>query len=183
MIEKAVEILKKGGIVLYPTDTLYALGVDFENEEAVQKLRTLKGRYKDKPIPVMVSDISMARKYVKINDLAEKLITKFLPGKLTLVLPKIGGVEMGIRIPNNVTALELVRKLGRPITVTSANLSGEKTFSNVRDILDQLGSQIDYVIDEGIIEGDPSTIVDLTDGFRIQREGAISKEELTEWIK
>lgn len=180
-IKEAVSVLRNGGVVLYPTDTLYALGVDALNANAVKKLRDVKGSYKE--TSVAVSDIEMMRQYTNINETAERIIEKFLPGKLTLLLekkvdlPVISGDKLGIRIPDNKTALTLVKELGSPITVTSANLSGKVTGTSVEEILQDIS--VDYVLDEGILEGEASTIVDLTgDEIKIQREGAISKEDL-----
>lgn len=174
MIKEAVEVLKKGGVVLYPTDTLYGLGVDYENKQAVEKLRNLKG---GKRMSVIVSDIEMAKKYVEIDERTEKIIQEFLPGKLTLILPKIGGGNLGVRIPNNDIALNLVKALGRPITSTSANKTGEPTKFSVEDILKDI--EVDYVLDGGVLKDHASTIIDLTgEDIKILREGAITKEQL-----
>ncbi|MEK7613733.1 MAG: L-threonylcarbamoyladenylate synthase [Patescibacteria group bacterium] len=180
-------------IVLYPTDTLYGLGVDATNPEAVLRLQDLKGRGEEKPISIVVSDLAMMKNYAIVTPLAERLITQFLPGKLTLVLcskpgfqtPGVVGADgsVGIRIPNHPTPLRLVRELGKPITATSANVSGMVPESTPQKILAQFkekASWITEVFDEGALpENDASTVVDARgDKPVILREGAIAVSEI-----
>ena len=193
-VNKAVEILKKGGIVLYPTDTVYALAVDATNREAISKLKILKGRDENKPISVVVSDIKMAELYVEVNEIGKKLAEKFLPGALTIIFEKkdnvldelVGGERtLGIRIPNNKFCLELAQVFGKPYTATSANISNMETKNSVPEILEQFGrnvSLIDYVVDAGKLGGGkPSTIVDVHEGeIKILREGAIDSGQILE---
>ncbi len=181
MIQKAVEVLKQGGIVLYPTDTLYALGVDATNARAVKKLRDVKGSYKE--TSVVVSDLAMAKEYTDIDERAERIMNAFLPGKLTLLLPKtknlpvITGDVLGIRIPDNEIARALARELGRPVTATSANKTGVETKSSVDEILKDI--TVDYVIDVGLLSSSASTVVDVTlEDIQIIREGEVTKEQL-----
>ncbi len=168
-----VHILRSGGVLLYPTDTLYGLGVDALNVEALKKLRALKGREEGKPISIIVSDIDMASRYAEVTPLARLLSEKFLPGKLTLVLTAksalpeeltAGTGTVGIRIPNHVLCLNLARELDRPFTATSANVSDLEPKNNVPEILVQFGdkaSLIERVIDSGeLLESLPSTVVD-----------------------
>lgn len=188
----ALEVLQEGGILLFPTDTLYGLGVDALNPEALKKLRELKGREEKKAISIIVSDLEMARTYAEVTPLAEKLARRFLPGKLTLVLaakPNLpeeltaGTGTIGIRIPNHLICLKLARELGRPFTATSANVAGEEPKRSVPEILAQFGdksSLIGKVIDSGeLVESLPSTVVDARgDKLVVIREGAISKEDI-----
>lgn len=180
-------------IALYPTDTLYGLGVDATNSEMIQKLKDLKGRGDEKHISIAVSGIEMLERYAEITPLAEKLIEKFLPGKLTIVLkPKdlpleLGteGVEVGVRIPAHEKTLELIRKFGKPITATSANISGMPVEKTPEKILKQLGnkaSEITQIIDEEELSpSEPSTVVDARgEEPIIIREGAISKKKISE---
>lgn len=178
-------------IVLYPTDTLYGLGVDATDPEAVMRLKELKGRDDRKPISIAVSDIEMMKQYAKVTPLAETLAKKFLPGKLTLILNAknlpdeltAGDGTIGVRIPNHPKALELIKKTRKPITATSANVSGMETESTPERILAQFGekaSWITKIIDSGELPpSGPSTVVDARgEEIIIIREGAISKEEL-----
>jgi len=186
------DILNSGGILLYPTDTLYGLGVDALSVEALKKLRALKGREDGKPISIVVSDMEMAEEYAEVTPLALKLAEAFLPGKLTLILKAksnlpteltAGTGTVGIRIPNHVLCLNIVRELGRPYTATSANVSDMDSKNTVSEILAQFGAEahmIDRVIDVGeLLESLPSTVVDARgDMPHILREGAISKEDI-----
>lgn len=189
-------------ITLYPTDTVYGLGVDATDAEAVLRLIELKGRptfaeasvgKERKPISIIVSDLEMAEKYAVITPLARKLAEKFLPGKLTLVLeakdtlPKeitAGTGTVGIRIPNHPVPIRLVRELGKPITATSANVADLPTESTPAKILAQFGKRADLiyqVIDEGgLPESLPSTVVDARGEVpKVLREGALSLEEIS----
>lgn len=186
------DILDEGGILLYPTDTLYGLGVDALNIDALKKLRALKGREDGKPISIVVADMKMAEEYAEVTPLALRLAEVFLPGKLTLILNAkdslpieltAGTGTVGVRIPNNILCLNLARQLGRPYTATSANVSDMDSKSSVSEILAQFGPQagmIDRVIDAGeLLESLPSTVVDVRgDTPHIIREGAISKEDI-----
>ena len=156
-MDTALSVLNKGGIVLFPTDTIYGLGVDATNADAVKRLRELKGRpafaelrrgKAGKPISIMVSDMAMAEKYAVVTPLAKKLAEKFLPGKLTLVLEAkdtlsdevtAGTGTVGIRIPDHPIALQMVKDFGKPITATSANVSDMPTMNSVPEILKQFG--------------------------------------------
>ena len=182
-------------IILYPTDTLYGLGVDATNPEMVQKLNTLKGRGSEKHLSIAVADTAMLEKYAEITPLAERLIEKFLPGKLTLILnvrdPGFGHIAyegtIGVRIPNQEQVLELIREFGKPITATSANVSGMTPERTPESILKQFGEKagmITKVIDIGELPpSEPSTVVDAR-GEKpvIIREGAISKVAIFESV-
>ena len=195
-------MLGKGAIVLYPTDTLYGLGVDATNPEAVLRLKKLKGRPvsaglrrgegRAKPISIMVADMAMAEKYAVVTPLAKKLAEKLLPGKLTIVLDAkstlpeeltAGTGTVGIRIPNHPIALQLVREFGKPITATSANVSDMPPERSPEKILAQFGKRADLIyqiIDAGELpESLPSTVVDARgEAPKIIRESAISKEKI-----
>src|SRR3989344_7237171 len=154
--ERAAEVLRAGGVVLYPTDTLYGLGADAFSDEAVAKVYAIKGRETDKPIHCIVADIEMAEQYAEMSRAAEHLAAAFLPGALTLILsakggPAFGGKKLGsgilhgmdaigIRIPKNDFCIALAKKFGKPYTTTSANVSGEVPQGSVEEILAQLGA-------------------------------------------
>lgn len=201
-VKAAIKKLRVGGVVVYPTDTLYGLGADALSNEAVSKVYTIKGRDERKPIHAIVADMAMMEKYAEVPDMARMLAKEFLPGPLTLILKKREGVEtgiarkigtIGIRIPNNPFCRALAKKFGKPITTTSANRSGRKTEHTVKAIAEQLGGgshsnilqnvrmrNIDLVIDAGELpEKQPSTVVDLTGNEPIiLREGAISVADI-----
>lgn len=178
-LKAARTILEGGGIVLYPTDTLYGLGVNAFNEEAVKRLYRLKRRPLNKPISICLHDTKWIRKVAHINPKIERLITKLLPGPFTIILKKkntvpqilTGGTEkIGIRIPDNIISRELSKEF--PITSTSANISGMKTHNNIKDIIQQIG-EVDIAIDAGPLKGGASTVIDLTlDPPKILRKGA-----------
>lgn len=189
---KAAGALRSGGIILYPTDTLYGLGADAFSDEAVDKIYAIKNRDPNKPIHAIFSDIQMVEEYAAVTDLARKLAEKFLPGALTLVLKKKIGIEtgiargmetVGVRIPNNTFCIETARSFGRPFTATSANISNEVTGLSIEEIFSQLGERkkmIDLVVDGGALPLQaPSTVVSLVSGTPvILRIGAISKKDI-----
>jgi len=176
VVEKAVEILAGGGIVIYPTETLYGVGVDATNPKAVKKLSEYKNRPLGKPYSIAVSDTKMAEEYVELNETARNLYREFLPGPLTViskgkhsVSPGIESEDgtLGIRIPDYKLVTDIVKKLGKPMTSTSANASYKKRPYKISDILENLSQKqkdlIDLIIDAGTLpKNDPSTVVDTT---------------------
>ena len=191
---RAAQIMASGGVVLYPTDTVYGLGADALSDEAVAKIYAIKGRDEKKPIHAIVADMTMAERYGEVNDLALKLAKTFLPGPLTLILKKKEGIEtgiargigtFGIRIPGNTFCVELAHAFGHPYTTTSANVSGVAPGRSVDDIIDQFEERaklIDLAIDAGKLpQLKPSTIVDVSgDRMVILREGAIAAQDFDE---
>ena len=190
--EQAAQILREGGVILYPTDTLYWLGADAFSDDAVHKIYEIKGRDPQKPIHAIFADVSMIERYAELNDVARALIKKFLPGALTLILKKKdtvqGGIArdretIGVRIPNNSFCIEVAQIYGAPYTATSANLAGERTEDSVKSILKQLGDRavnIDAAFDGGVQSTRvASTVVDLSgETVRILRESAISAAQI-----
>jgi L-threonylcarbamoyladenylate synthase len=187
--EKAARILKKGGVVLFPTDTVYGLAADAGNPKALAMLREIKGREKKKPISVIVPSIASISTYAVMDDVARSLADRFLPGAITLVLTATSRIpeeltlfgKVGIRIPDDAFCLALAKAFGKPYTATSANRSGRETPASVREALNQFGHHahdIDLVIDAGPHDGKkPSTVVTVTDGIPyVLREGAIPRE-------
>jgi L-threonylcarbamoyladenylate synthase len=187
-VAKAAEILKRGGMIVYPTETAYGLGVDATNEPAVTKVFNLKKRMPAKAFHVIVSDTAMAKNYVDWTPLAEELAKKYLPGPLTLVLKKkpfvsdilTGGLPtLGIRMPDYNFCLDLAKAFGKPYTATSANISNEATCYSVNQVMLQFGDEItavDLVVDGGLLPGVlPSTVVDATgDAPKVLRPGPIA---------
>lgn len=185
-VGEAVEILKKGGLVIYPTDTLYGLGCNALDELAIKSVFAVKKRPTSNPLSIAVSDVEMMKEYAELPEAAEKLADAFLPGPLTIVLKKknlpdilTGGLaKVGIRIPNSDIALKLTELLGAPITATSANISGNSPPVSVEEAISQI-PEADVILNRGPLrERVPSTIVDLSGKPKILREGAIKKAEL-----
>jgi len=188
-IDRAVEVLRRGGLVAYPTDTVYGLGADPTNDAAVYRLFEAKERDPEQPTPLLIaSPEALAYVVDDLPDTALRLLRKFWPGALTIVLAKaqrfhskaIMGATVGLRLPNHLVPRELARRLGGPITGTSANRTGGPEPLTADDVRAQLGEAVDLIIDGGPCPGGtPSTVVDCAvDPPRIVREGAISREEL-----
>ncbi|MFQ6128445.1 MAG: L-threonylcarbamoyladenylate synthase [Thermoplasmata archaeon] len=180
--------LVEGRLVVFPTETLYGLGGDPENEMAVERIYRLKGRPGGDPLPIAVSSWEGIERIAIVSKLARTLFDEFLPGPLTLVLKKKKPSSfrsistddtIGIRIPLQPLVAELAEEFG-PITATSANLHGGENPTSVEKAIEQLGSKVDYYIDGGkTILGAPSTVVDLSQNeIRILREGAIQRERI-----
>jgi L-threonylcarbamoyladenylate synthase len=175
-VETAIEILKSGGLVIYPTETLYGIGADATNAEAVKKLTEYKDRPFGKPYSIAVTDQKMAEEYVELNATARGLYKEFLPGPLTVIsngLHRVApGVEseegtLGVRIPDYKLVIDIVKKFGKAITATSANASYKKRPYKVSDILenisDKQNSLVDLIIDAGTLpRNEPSTVIDTT---------------------
>lgn len=187
---EAVGLLRDGGIIAYPTETLYGLGVDGTNEEAVEKIFTVKGRSYTAPVSLIIGSWSdLERLTLNIPPSGRKLAEAFWPGGLTILFTAAPAVskkltagtgKIGIRFSSDPIADLLARRLGRPITATSANRSGGDECRSAREVLAVLGDRLDAVIDGGTTPGPPgSTIVDVTiDPPLVVREGVISKRRL-----
>lgn len=189
-LDKAVETIKSGGIVAYPTETVYGLAVDPFNNVAVEKLFGLKGRSDNNPISLIVSDTEVVKTLVEeIPALAKELMEKFWPGPLTIIfkakatLPKAitaGTGKVGLRVSSSETALRLVTQAGAPITATSANPTGKPAATTTTQVREYFGEAIDVIIDgKRLTDTTASTVVDITTGsIAIVREGAISEKDL-----
>jgi len=194
-ISEAATTIRTGGLVLYPTETVYGLGADACSDEAVAKVFVAKARPLENPIPVAVNSLELAQQIAELTPIAELVFKKFLPGPLTVVVkakPKkisklvTGGTEnIGVRFPDHPVVLKLIDFVGGPITATSANLSGKSAPITIREALEQLGKRVDVVLDSGKCRlGAPSTVVDLSsDAPRVLREGPISRKELSKILK
>ena len=194
---RASKVLRNGGVVMYPTDTLYGLGADAFSDKAVDKIYAIKGRDEKKPIHCIVADIAMAEEYAEVTDDARLLFERLLAGGLTVILKKreavVGGIArgldtIGIRIPHNDFCIQLAGAFGEPFTATSANLAGHEHQWSVEAILKQLGpnaEMIDLIIDAGELPPSaPSTVVDLSgEDPLIVREGAIAAADIWNAIR
>lgn len=174
IIELAAKVIKNGGMVVYPTDTIYGIGANALDKSAVKKIFSVKGREKTKPLSVAVSDIKMAKKYCLIGKTQEEIFKTLLPGPFTLIFQKtkkrkiFAGDKntLAIRVPRSKITAMLSKKLGIPFTATSANLSGMAGNGDINKVLRQLKNkkdQIDLVLDAGVLPArNPSVIIDLT---------------------
>jgi len=181
-INKAVEVLKNGGVIIYPTDTVYGFGCDIFNKEALERIYAIKQDAGTKLFSFICPDLKDITKYAKVSDYAYKMMKKLLPGPYTFVLHAVREVPkklwtkrrtVGIRIPNNVIALTLAKELGNPIISTSVtNHKGEILFDPA-EIQAIFNSQVDLMLSSGALEGKPSSIIDLSNEEpEIIREGA-----------
>jgi L-threonylcarbamoyladenylate synthase len=191
----AVEALKRGDVIVFPTETLYGLGADALNEAAVEKVFHLKGRDSRNPIPVLVADQEMLHTLVtKVPMTAQKLMDRYWPGPLTLVLPgrknipkplcnPAGGV--GVRISSQPIATLLVNGLGRPLTATSANPSGKEPARTLQEAKNYFAQRVDVFVDGGALTSKSgSTVVEvMEESMKIIREGEISGEELQRFLR
>jgi L-threonylcarbamoyladenylate synthase len=190
-IKLAVEVLKKGGLVAYPTDTVYGLGADPLNEKAVARIYEVKNRPHNSPLPLLLADKSDLLKIALIvPEIAWRLAERFWPGGLTLVVKKnvwvpanitAGGDTIAVRIPDHPVTIALIRGLGNPIVGTSANLSRKPSPVTAEEVSKQLGNKVDLIVDSGRCPGGiESTVVDVSAAFpTIVREGAIPREDIT----
>jgi L-threonylcarbamoyladenylate synthase len=191
---RALEILQSGGLVAFPTDTVYGLGALAFDGEAVKRIYAAKDRPVEKAIPVLIGDQEdLGKVCSEIPKIALQLAACFWPGPLTMVVPKCpelpeavsAGPTIGVRIPDHQAARSFLRLSG-PMAVTSANLSGRQSPSTAQEVLDQLGGRIALILDGGKTPGGvPSTVVDCTGAVpKVLRIGSISKNEiLAELVK
>jgi tRNA threonylcarbamoyl adenosine modification protein (Sua5/YciO/YrdC/YwlC family) len=182
LIRKVAEILKSGGIVVYPTDTYYGIGCDLMNPRAIERIYQLKRRDKSKPFSFICSDLTNISQYAKVSNYAYRTMKRLLPGPYTFILegsklvPKIMLTKRktaGIRVPANEICLALVRELGHPIITTSATTAEGESIHDASLIHDHFGKQVDVVIEGCPVSGEPSSIVSLIDDTpQIIRRGA-----------
>ncbi len=188
--------LKKGKIVVFPTDTVYGIGTNAYDKEACERIYEVKGRPKNKPLSILISDISMLKELVEnVSEVEQKLIDAFWPGYLTIkfkkresILPSVvssGDEYVRIRLIKEGLIYKLIKTSGVPIVAPSANLSGSLTGTKIENIVKELGGKVDYILDCGDIESDTvSTIVQVENGqVLIIREGKIKKEELEKVVR
>ncbi|MBI4523454.1 MAG: threonylcarbamoyl-AMP synthase [Deltaproteobacteria bacterium] len=190
VFSRALEALRRGEVVVYPTETFYGLGADALSASAVEAVVALKGRDPQSPVPLIVADRGMLATVVQeIPRIAEILIERFWPGPLTLVLPglkdlpgpllnKSGGV--GVRISSHPLATRLTRESGRPLTATSANLSGKQPAKTIEEAMSYFSGKIEIFLDGGKLRGKKgSTVVEIRDNELVPiREGEISLSDL-----
>ncbi len=185
-IEKAAEVLKLGGIIAYPTETVYGLGANIFNETAIRRLFEIKRRSLSKPISVGVADFKMLESIAYVFEKDKEILEKLLPGPVTIILPRkevvsdlltAGRDLIGIRFPENKTIREIIEKAGFPITATSANFSGEEDVTEAKYV----EPDVDFVVDGECKYKRPSTVVDLINR-KILREG-VNLEQVKQALK
>ena len=193
-IEKIESILKSGGVIAFPTETVFGLAVMSDKKENFDKLVKVKNRAPDKPFTLMISKIEQVEKIVEINDKIKKIINKFMPGPLTLILkvkenveiPKfldLGSGFIGIRMPKDSFILKLIDNLNCPLLVPSANKSNQTPAKNIDEIIKVFNDEIDCVVDGESGSGVPSTVAKIVDNnIFILREGIITKKDLEECL-
>jgi len=189
-IKEAAQIIKNGGIVVFPTETVYGIGVNALDETAIKKLYEVKERPLNKPISLLVNSMEMVEKIAKeISEVEYNIMKAFFPGPLTIILKKKDIVPnivtancetVGVRMPANEIALKLIEYAGTPIATPSANISGKPSGIDIKQIKEQFGEKVEYYIDGGTSQiGLASTIVQIIDEVPfILREGLITKEQI-----
>jgi L-threonylcarbamoyladenylate synthase len=193
-IEKGVETLKKGGVIAFPTDTVYGLGGDAFNSRAVERVYETKNRPKHQQLPLLIADTAQLTAMAgSILGIAWFLARRFWPGGLTLVLPKADSLpaylapesSIAVRVPNHPICLALIQRLGNPIIGTSANISGQPAALTADEVGQQLGGKIDFIITGGKCPGGKeSTVVDVThEAPVILRQGIIPAHEIDKAYK
>ena len=192
-LKEAVAVLGRGGVIIYPADTLYGIGCNALDEKAVRKIFEIKKRPLSKPLPIIVRDIKWAKELADITKKNEKILEKIWPGRVTAVLPKkeiipdiltSGQRTVGMRVPDYSLLGHLLKKFGYPITSTSANISGQESTNDINEIIRIFSEQFmikqpDLILDVGILpKSEPSTVLDLTtDKPKILRVGPSKPEE------
>lgn len=193
-LQEVANIIRQGGIVVFPTETVYGIGTNGLDSKSISKLYHVKQRPLNKPISLLVSSLEMVKAVTEnISDIEYKLMEAFFPGPLTIILKKNKLVPnnltnntdtVGIRLPDNIIARKLIEYANVPIATPSANISGRSSGTNIQDIIKDFGDKVDYYIDGGPSKlGIGSTIVKIEDNKPlIFREGSISKEQINKYI-
>lgn len=190
MLVRAREVLLNGGLIVFPTDTVYGVAAAVERPDAVARLYVAKGRPLDRPIPVLIASLDqLERLAAAIDERVQKLASQFWPGALTIVVPAQPWLPpevvrdtgaVGVRMPDHPVALAIIRALGGALAVTSANRSGEREARTAEEAFEALGNQVELIVDGGTCPGGvPSTVIALTPtGITVMRHGAIDPAEI-----
>jgi L-threonylcarbamoyladenylate synthase len=195
-VEEAVRVVSKGGVIIYPTDTVYGIGCDATNEEAVKRVFRIKKRHEDKAVPLLVSDLEMAKKSAYFNEKVEKMLLSVWPGPITVLLSKKHSLPrivtgnkptVALRIPDYKITHYMVVLCGVPLVATSANISGEPSSNRIEEVIEQFRKsdlRPDLVLNAGDLKfSEPSTILDLSKGKPIiTRVGLVNKKKLFDII-
>lgn len=188
-IQRVVDCLQQGGIIIYPTDTIYGLGCDIFNRKGIKKILQIKQRDNRKPFSFICSDLAEVANYAQVSNFAFKIMKRHFPGPYTFVLEASKVVPdsvctkqktVGVRIPDNSICQAIVRELGHPLITTSANISGEETLQDPLLIEENIGRLVDIIVDGGISLGDASSVISLLDDkIEVLRQGIGD----TDWIE
>ena len=192
LLNSALEALNNHQVIAFPTETVFGLGVFYDHKEAYELLNKIKNRREDKPYTMMLDDVNKINEYAFIEDKYLPIINKYMPGSLTILVRAKANVPayvthdtgvLGIRIPSNKEALELLRFVKKPLLVPSANKADQKPALSVEEVKAIFKDEINVIVPGEIGSGEPSTIIDLTgDEIRLIRKGPIPLEELNQLI-
>ncbi|MDD2557030.1 MAG: L-threonylcarbamoyladenylate synthase [Desulfuromonadaceae bacterium] len=181
LLDRVVECLRQDGVIVYPTDTTYGIGCDIYNKKGIERIYQIKQRDKRKPFSFICPDLATITNYANVSNFAFKIMKRHLPGPYTFVLEATREVPgllvtrqrtVGVRMPDNQIVLEIVRQLEHPLVTTSVNITQQQTYEDPSLIEDELGGQLDMVIDGGKLSGDPSTVISLLDDkIEVLRQG------------
>lgn len=189
-LEEAIGVLQHGGVIAFPTDTVYGIGASLEHPAALQRIYDLKGRSPDKPLPILVARVEMLDQLSPdVDERLVELAEQFWPGALTIVLPaadhlpaevKAPDNTIGVRLPNHSIPLTIAERAGGAIATTSANISGEEAAHSATQICEAFGNSVDVILDGGFApEQNSSTVIRVSDGeIVILREGVISADDI-----
>jgi tRNA threonylcarbamoyl adenosine modification protein (Sua5/YciO/YrdC/YwlC family) len=184
VIRKAAEILAAGGVIIYPTDTVYGLGCSVENKNAIERIYLIKRQRSDKPFSFVCSDLTHISEYAHVSNAAFKIMKHLVPGPYTFILPAARMKQLpkilvskrktvGIRVPDSKVSLAIVREMGHPILSTSVTDDSGELLNDPATIAEAFRNTVDLIIDGGTLVSDPSTVVDFTgDGPKVVRQGA-----------
>ena len=184
LIRRAVDILRSGGIIIYPTDTVYGMGCSAEDKNAIERIYLVKRQRQDKPYSFVCSDLKHISEYAHVSNQAFKAMKHLIPGPYTFILPAAKMKQLpkilvsrrktvGIRVPDSPITLALVRELGHPILSTSVSLEDGTLLNDPDSISERFNNQVEMIIDGGVLTSDPSSVIDLTeDEPRVVRVGA-----------
>ena len=175
-------MLSQGGIIIYPTDTVYGIGCDITKKNAIERILQIKARSAKKPFSFICSDLKHISHYAEVSDVNYRILKRFLPGPYTFILPATKYVPqllrakqktVGIRIPDHPVALEIVKELGNPLLSTSANLGGKDVLTDPYDMDRFFGKLVDIILECGVLSNVPSSIISLVDDkVEVLREGS-----------
>lgn len=186
-LDEAASILKVGGLIAFPTETVFGFGVIFDNKASYDRLISVKRRPPEKPFTLMLSDVEQIEQYAYVDDRANKLIKKYMPGQFTIIMKAKENLpsycvsnegNVGIRISSDDMVRNLIRKVGKPLLVPSANKSGEPPLTKSENVISIFDKEIDGIIIGESTSNVPSTIVLINKDVHILREGLISKEDI-----
>ena len=192
-LDEAAELLRQGKVIAFPTETVYGLGVVFDNKEAYDELVKVKRRPPTKPFTLMLADKEDVEKYARLNRVSKAIVNELMPGQITMITHAQSGLpswcvseigNIGIRIADYDLIRDLIRKTGKPLLVPSANKSGEQPGTTAQEVVDAFGDEIPAVIDGKTVSNLPSTIVLVEETHtEIFREGAIKIDDIKRVIK